>query len=36
MGECYWRATQRCLNNDFDLGDIPEGTEEGVHAAVGV
>ena len=30
MGEYYWRATQRCLNNEFDFSDIPEGTEEGV------
>ncbi len=30
MGECYWRATQRCLDNDFDLSGIPKDTEEGM------
>ena len=30
MGEGYWRATQRCLNNDFDFDDIPKDAEEGL------
>jgi hypothetical protein len=29
MGDIYWDATRRCLNNDFDLVDAPHGTEEG-------
>ncbi|KAI9868802.1 MAG: hypothetical protein M1813_004653 [Trichoglossum hirsutum] len=30
VGVIYWRATQRCLNNDFELGDGPEEMENGV------
>jgi Prion-inhibition and propagation len=29
MGDIYWDAARRCLNNDFDLVDAPHGTEEG-------
>ena len=28
MGERYWRATWRCLNNVFDSSDTPESTDE--------
>ncbi|KAI9761608.1 MAG: hypothetical protein M1840_001748 [Geoglossum simile] len=30
VGVIYWRATQRCLNYDFGLGDGSEAAEEGV------
>ena len=30
MGENYWRAVKRCLTNDFDMDDIPDGMEAGL------
>ena len=30
MGDIYWRVTRRCLRTDFDLSDVPPGTEPGI------
>lgn len=35
MGLVYWRAVQRCLHDDFDLGDEGVSGKEGYSLQVG-
>jgi hypothetical protein len=30
MGALYWRATKRCLTNDFDFDESQDAVEDGV------